>query len=232
VHAPLGRIENYTSVENRNYGLGASGHALIPQFELATILRSPVLVEIDQHIDAPLQIHRLVMIEVSMHRQVTALMDAVEACAGKIWIRDESFYSGNVFNDADEWARVERVEDLSCGRREDVWVETFLLSLLVSVEFLFGDVGPGRKIPDTNLKHVGRQEFLYHYVRERVCTLKALAKFAALVAVDVAGNQPAILIHFMQIDHDIPQGEPGGPVFRPDESTWPAMRGTIGEGST
>src|ERR1700719_3071161 len=109
-------IENDAGVEGRHYSLTASAHLLIPDFETSAVFLVPILVQIDKHVNSPLETDSRVEIKISMYIEMPSVVHLVEAGTGKIWVGDQAFDTGQVFNETYEWHRVERIEQRPEGR--------------------------------------------------------------------------------------------------------------------
>ena len=100
-------VEDYAGIECGHYPLTASAHVLIPHFQAAAILLSPIFVQVDEDVNASFEAQRRVEIEVGMDVKMTTVADLVEAGPGEMRIRDQALDTGQVLKETDEWNRVE-----------------------------------------------------------------------------------------------------------------------------
>src|ERR1700677_3748783 len=67
-----GRCKNRATVKDRQKLLLSGSHISVPELEMSTVLFFPILVEVDEKVNAALQIQSWVMVEVRMDRKFTA----------------------------------------------------------------------------------------------------------------------------------------------------------------
>jgi hypothetical protein len=84
-------------------------------------------------------------------------------------------------------------------------METLFETLLFAVKFFVGTIQPNWERIKASIENLRWQEFVDHYVRERICALVSVLNFPALVSRDVARKETVGRIHFVQKDHNNPR---------------------------
>lgn len=105
------RIEDHATVEDGYDRFLAGFHVIVPELQLAAEFLFPVLVQVDQDIDAPLEIHGFVVVEIRVNGKMAAILDLVEAGAHEVGVGYKAIYSRHVFQKPNEWLGIERVEE-------------------------------------------------------------------------------------------------------------------------
>jgi hypothetical protein len=158
-------VEYDAAVEEWHIGLDTLRHLYIPEFKLTAVGVFPVSIQVDEHIDATLKIHRDVMIEVRMNRKVSTLSNLMEAAAEKVGVRDKAFDARNVLDDLNERPGIECVEELTRRAWQAVRREASLQPLLSSVECFLGTAGAW-KVNEAPVEQCGRKKIIDRYVRK------------------------------------------------------------------
>ncbi len=104
-------VEDHHPVEQRQVARLGLGPALGPGLEMAAVLVRPILVQIDQHIHAPIEFQAFVVVEVGMDRQLPAARKRVEPATDQVGIGDEAFDAGHPFEKLYERLRVQAVDE-------------------------------------------------------------------------------------------------------------------------
>src|SRR5437588_4674175 len=85
----VARRKDHRAVENRENSLHAAAPVAVPQLEMAAVLLAPVLVEVDQHVEPPIQLQFGMDVEVGVDFEEAAGLDLMQAAAAEIWIGDQ-----------------------------------------------------------------------------------------------------------------------------------------------
>ena len=99
-----GCIEHYTTAKDRNNRLHAFRHFVVPELQLPAILFFPVLVEIDQYVQAAFQVQNGMMVEVGMNGEMATVANLMKSTANIVWVWDEALNSRDVLQHLDEWS--------------------------------------------------------------------------------------------------------------------------------
>jgi hypothetical protein len=94
--------ENNAAIEHGQYLANAPVHIAVPQFEVAAILFSPVLVQIEKDVEAPVQTELLVSIEVGVHLEVSASLNPMQPPALEVGVGDEAVNTRQGLENTDE----------------------------------------------------------------------------------------------------------------------------------
>src|SRR6516162_1637 len=89
------RTEDHHPIENWQYLGFATGHIAIPQLQMSAPFLAPVLVEVEEEIQAPVQVVGPVPVEVGMNSQLTTAHDLMESASVKSRIGDQIRNSSN-----------------------------------------------------------------------------------------------------------------------------------------
>ena len=79
-------IENHHAVEIRDDFFAAALHVRVPEFQFSTPFRIPVVVEIEQGIDSPVELRFVVLIEVNVNVQLATRFDLVESTTNEMGV--------------------------------------------------------------------------------------------------------------------------------------------------
>src|SRR5436309_10583632 len=85
----IGCGEDDCAIENRKDALARLPPAAIPQLQVTAVLLRPLLVEIDQHVQAPIELQLRMDVEVRVDLQKAARLDLMQAATAEIRIRDQ-----------------------------------------------------------------------------------------------------------------------------------------------
>lgn len=134
MHAALGRIEDYATIEQGHDIVFAHRHRCVPKFQSPAELRFPVFIKINEHVDPALQVHELVMIEIGVDGQVPALSNLMDAGTKEIWIGNEALDPRYILDHLYKRLRIKRIEKPPYVVGKTVWLIARLEAFLIAIE--------------------------------------------------------------------------------------------------
>src|SRR5689334_21262406 len=99
VEAVQRSIEDDRSSEYRLHPHGTIAHVLVPQLQRAAVVVIPILVEVDQQVEPPLQAKAFMDVEVGMDPKVPAALRFVQPAAFEMGVGDETLDAGKFFEE-------------------------------------------------------------------------------------------------------------------------------------
>src|SRR5204863_1088317 len=90
----VGRRENHRAIEERRDSLPALRDIAIPQLELPAPLVAPVLVDVDQHVQTPIDLQLRMDVEVGVNLQESPGLDLMQTAAAEIGIGNQPVAAG------------------------------------------------------------------------------------------------------------------------------------------
>ncbi len=109
----VGRREDHGAVEERQDVLPARSPVAIPQLEVAAPLLLPLPVQIDEKVQAPVELQFRMDVEVGVHLQESARLDLMETAAPEVGIGDEAVDAGERLEPEQHLEAVHVVEKLA-----------------------------------------------------------------------------------------------------------------------
>src|ERR1700722_6396129 len=88
--------EDHDPVEQWGYSRLTPGHAAIPKFQVPAVLLAPILVEVQQQVQATIQSIVAVPVEIRMNSKLAAPDDLVQAATFKTRVRNQVLDSRDV----------------------------------------------------------------------------------------------------------------------------------------
>src|SRR5215472_6676351 len=98
----VGGVEYHRPIEHRKDAMNRPGHLAIPELEVTSELFLPILVEIDDQVQATVEVEPLVLIEIGVHREVAPALNLMEPASPIVRIGDETL---------DSRERLQKLED-------------------------------------------------------------------------------------------------------------------------
>ncbi len=84
------REEDDAPSKNWENAIGTLSHLFIPELQVASVLFLPVVVEVDENIEAAVDLQEVVLVKVRMDLEKAPPPDLVEAAPLKIGVRDDA----------------------------------------------------------------------------------------------------------------------------------------------
>src|SRR5580765_892869 len=103
--------------------------ALRPQLEMAAPFFLPSLVQVDDQIQAAVDVQPFVKIEIGVDSERATTLDLVQTAATKMRVGHQAFDAGEVLEKRQKWSRVEHVDQCPCVRSELLFVFRRIFSL-------------------------------------------------------------------------------------------------------
>src|SRR5262249_11849992 len=100
------------------------------------VLFFPVLVEVDEDVDAALEIELGVMVKVRVHAQLAAGLDLMESSADVVWIGNDALDAGKNLEELDHRTAVEEEENIARAGRPALYTGKGQLLFVGIVELL------------------------------------------------------------------------------------------------
>ena len=123
--------EDGASVEDGQNFLLRPLHLAVPQFEVAAVFFFPILVQIDQNIDAAVQAKTVVITEVGVHFQKSSGLDLVQSSANVGGVGQHTLNPGQRLKKFEHGAGIEEVENIpDRGRQFFYRIESQFLVLI------------------------------------------------------------------------------------------------------
>src|SRR6267143_1885274 len=110
--------EHHEPIEHRQNLRLASSHVTIPELKMTAILLAPILVQVEQQIEAPVETVKRMLVEVSMDCELTSPHDLVKPAPVEAGIGYEvgnSCYAADKFEERDG---IQVVQEKPSGRAE------------------------------------------------------------------------------------------------------------------
>jgi hypothetical protein len=85
---------------------------------MATVLFLPVLVEVNQNVDAAVEIELGVVVEIGVNAELSTRLDLVEASADKVGIGDHALDTGEHFEKLEHGTAVQEEENIAVALRQ------------------------------------------------------------------------------------------------------------------
>src|SRR5579862_3616210 len=123
--------EDGASVEDRQNLLLATGNVLVPELEVTAVFLFPILVQIQEEVQTPVETVCGVVREVDVDAQFSAALDAVEATSHELRVGDQFRNIRQLFQEAQKRSRVQLMNQPADFRRHAVFIRKRILSLLV-----------------------------------------------------------------------------------------------------
>ena len=134
---------------------------------MAAVFLSPVLVQVQQQIQAPVEIEITMLVEVRMHAQFSAADDLMQTATLESRIGNQMFDAGHLTQEFEKRHRVEVIHEKSRHGAKRLFGGRGQLDLLAIVEFLPADRVRRREFPQ-NFIYQGRiEKVVEHNVRKR-----------------------------------------------------------------
>src|SRR5690606_33077912 len=99
------RAEDQRTAGDRKHATLAARHVPSPQLDVATVLLPPVTVEVEEEVQAPVELEDRVSVEVRVDPQHPATADLMDAAALHVRIGDEVLDPRQPLQETDERAR-------------------------------------------------------------------------------------------------------------------------------
>ena len=113
-----GGAEDGAAVEDRQDLLLGLRHLAIPELEVTTVLLFPILVEIDQNVDAPVELELVVLVEVGVDGKFAPGLNLVQPAPDIIGIGDNTLDARKRFEKLEQRAGVQKVKYIAHRRRQ------------------------------------------------------------------------------------------------------------------
>src|SRR5882762_9530815 len=114
----IGGPKNHEPIEHRQNLRLASGHVAVPQLQVTAEILAPILVQVEQQIEAPVETVTRMLVEVGMDGQLSSRHDLVQPAAVEARIGYEIVdprYAAEKFEEGDG---VQVIEEEAGGRTE------------------------------------------------------------------------------------------------------------------
>jgi hypothetical protein len=161
-----GGVEDRAPVEDGKDLLLCARHLPVPELEVPAVLFLPVLVQVDEDINAPVELESVVAIEVRMHLKPAPRIDLVQTASDVVWVGDDALYSGDCLEKLQHGPAVEKVKDVTVGLRQLFDHIEGELSFLLRVELLPGQLPRRGELSQGRFRRLRGQEVVDVYVRE------------------------------------------------------------------
>src|SRR5271170_622785 len=98
--------EDSAPVKERQNLLLGSGHVLVPELEVASVFLFPILVQVDQDIDAAVELELGMQVVIGVDRKLATGLDLMQSAAYEIGIGDDTLNAGERFEKLEHRAAV------------------------------------------------------------------------------------------------------------------------------
>src|SRR5262245_22238817 len=109
---PVRGAEDAAAIVNRQELADTTTHGAVPQFEVALVSFLPIFVEVENEIDAAVQLESAVVIKIGMDLQEAAGHDLVKPAPFKVRVRDQAVDSREHLQEIEKCGAVELVKDV------------------------------------------------------------------------------------------------------------------------
>src|SRR6202158_316034 len=166
VERGVGGVEDDRAIEERQHPLGAAAHVPVPELEVTAVLRQPVLVEVDDEVEAEGEGPSGMPVEVGVDLEEAAARDLVRSGAAEIGVGDQALDTGQL---------LQELEDRRGAHLEQKGAQGLAERFLVAVaELLLGGVVELHPMDRLRPRHLGEhrvedvvgEEAVEHGVRE------------------------------------------------------------------
>src|SRR5262249_52855018 len=144
-------------------------HRSIPKLKMAVVLVLPIAVQIQQHIQAPIQPKLKVSIEIGMHGELPAGKNVVKAAAIEMGIGNNRLNAGDGLEVVHKRGRIQEMKQAARDRAHVTFVIASQLHLLKALEPDPGNVTLARKLGDNAIEDALGEETVDDNVVEGVC---------------------------------------------------------------
>src|SRR6266851_968536 len=158
VVSEVGRSKNHHAVEHRQYLGFALAHAAIPKLQMSAVFLAPLFVQIENHIQAPIQIIRGMFVEIGMNTELSAPHYLVKSASVEAGIRNEMLNSRHPAQEFEECHGVQMIKEQPGDRTEGCLFGRRKLELARVVELLPANLTWLREFREHRIEHVGIQE--------------------------------------------------------------------------
>lgn len=79
-------VEDDAAVEKGQNFFAELGHIFVPEFEVSAVFLLPILVQVDQQVETPIELEAIVTAKVNVHLEIASWLNLMQSTPFKVWI--------------------------------------------------------------------------------------------------------------------------------------------------